>query len=184
MTPAWCLGCDPSTGLGGALLSTGGVGRDLVGARPCRPRRSVVRPAPAVNVVHPRQKGLATPLALPDCSVTVGVDSHGEVHVAAALDQLGRLLATTTVPTTTTRGYASCSPGPASWARSNASAWKAPAPTRQGCCAFCTPTARSSSRSTARPVDPAPPRQVRPHRRRGGRPRGALAGRAGATQVS
>jgi transposase len=40
----------------------------------------------------------------PDCLVTVGVDSHGEVHVAAALDQLGRLLATTTVPTTT-RGY-------------------------------------------------------------------------------
>jgi transposase len=35
--------------------------------------------------------------------VTVEVDSHG-VHVAAALDQLGRLLATTTVPTTT-RGY-------------------------------------------------------------------------------
>jgi hypothetical protein len=33
--------------------------------------------------------------------VTVGVDSHGEVHVAAAVDQLGRLLATTT----TTRGY-------------------------------------------------------------------------------
>ena len=39
----------------------------------------------------------------PDCLVTVEVDSHG-VHVAAALDQLGRLLATTSVPTTT-RGY-------------------------------------------------------------------------------
>jgi transposase len=36
--------------------------------------------------------------------VTVGVDSHGEVHVAVAVDQLGRLLATTSVPTTT-RGY-------------------------------------------------------------------------------
>jgi hypothetical protein len=40
----------------------------------------------------------------PDCLVTVGVDSHGDVHLAAAVDQLGRLLATTTVPTTT-RGY-------------------------------------------------------------------------------
>jgi transposase len=39
-----------------------------------------------------------------ECLVTVGVDSHGEVHVAAAVDQLGRLLATTTVPTTT-HGY-------------------------------------------------------------------------------
>ncbi len=37
----------------------------------------------------------------PDCLVTVGVDSHGDVHVAAAVDQLGRLLGTTTVPTTT-----------------------------------------------------------------------------------
>jgi transposase len=36
-----------------------------------------------------------------DCLVAVGVDSHGEVHVAAAVDQLGRLLATTTMPTTT-----------------------------------------------------------------------------------
>jgi transposase len=40
----------------------------------------------------------------PDCLVTVGVDSHGDVHVAAAVDQRGRLLGTTTVPTTT-RGY-------------------------------------------------------------------------------
>jgi hypothetical protein len=29
-----------------------------------------------------------------DCLVTVGVDSHGDVHVAAAVDQLGRLLTT------------------------------------------------------------------------------------------
>jgi hypothetical protein len=30
MTPAWCLGCDPSTGLGGARCSRRGVGRDLI----------------------------------------------------------------------------------------------------------------------------------------------------------
>jgi transposase len=33
--------------------------------------------------------------------VTVGVDSHKEVHVAAAVDHLGRVLGTTWVPTTT-----------------------------------------------------------------------------------
>jgi transposase len=32
--------------------------------------------------------------------ITIGVDTHLDVHVAAALDQLGRLLATTSVPAT------------------------------------------------------------------------------------
>ena len=36
---------------------------------------------------------------------TVGVDSHKDVHVAAAVDQVGRVLGTTWVPTTT-RGSA------------------------------------------------------------------------------
>ena len=37
--------------------------------------------------------------------VTVGVDTHTDVHVAAVLDQAGRLLATASFPATT-RGYA------------------------------------------------------------------------------
>jgi transposase len=37
--------------------------------------------------------------------VTVGVDSHKDAHVAAAVDQLGRILGTTQVPTTL-RGFA------------------------------------------------------------------------------
>ena len=37
--------------------------------------------------------------------ITVGVDSHKDVHVAAAVDQVGRVLGTTWVPTTT-RGSA------------------------------------------------------------------------------
>jgi transposase len=46
-----------------------------------------------------------TTIAHPEPSrVTVGVDTHGEVHVACALDQLGRHLATTRVATNT-RGY-------------------------------------------------------------------------------
>lgn len=33
-------------------------------------------------------------------SVTIGIDTHGDVHVAAALDERGRLLATASFPTT------------------------------------------------------------------------------------
>ncbi|MFE9958540.1 transposase [Micromonospora sp. NPDC005299] len=40
-----------------------------------------------------------------DLAVTVGVDSHKDVHVAAVLDQAGRLLGTRSFPTTI-RGYA------------------------------------------------------------------------------
>jgi len=40
----------------------------------------------------------------PQRLVTVGVDSHKETHVAAAVDQLGRILGTTSAPTTQ-RGY-------------------------------------------------------------------------------
>jgi transposase len=45
-----------------------------------------------------------TTLVSTEVQITVGVDTHADVHVAAALDQLGRLLATHSVPTTPT-GY-------------------------------------------------------------------------------
>jgi transposase len=35
-----------------------------------------------------------------DRVITIGVDSHKDAHVAAAVDQLGRILATTSIPTT------------------------------------------------------------------------------------
>ncbi len=43
---------------------------------------------------------------MPDklANVTLGVDTHAELHVAAALDELGRLLGTCTIPTTSA-GY-------------------------------------------------------------------------------
>ncbi len=41
----------------------------------------------------------ATPTA-PAVQVTLGVDTHAEQHVAAALDQHGRLLGTRSIPTT------------------------------------------------------------------------------------
>ena len=36
----------------------------------------------------------------PEVQVTCGVDTHAEIHVAAAVDQLGRLLGTCSVPST------------------------------------------------------------------------------------
>ena len=45
-----------------------------------------------------------TTLVSTEVQITVGVDTHADVHVAAALDQLGRLLETHSVPTTPT-GY-------------------------------------------------------------------------------
>jgi transposase len=52
-----------------------------------------------------RRETATTTIAHPGPSrVTVGVDTHGDLHVACALDQLGRHLATTGVATTP-RGY-------------------------------------------------------------------------------
>ena len=41
-----------------------------------------------------------TTIAEAPCRVTVGIDTHGEVHVAAVLDERGRLLGTESFPTT------------------------------------------------------------------------------------
>jgi transposase len=57
-----------------------------------------------VDVVHRRPKGAATRHASTRLLGDRRGHSHGDIHVAAAVDQLGRLLAITTVPTTT-RGY-------------------------------------------------------------------------------
>ena len=45
-----------------------------------------------------------------EVQVTLGVDTHAEVHVAAAVDQLGRLSGTHSVPTTAS-GMLPCSSG-------------------------------------------------------------------------
>ncbi len=36
-----------------------------------------------------------------DALVTLGVDTHADIHVAAALDQVGKVLGTIVIPTTT-----------------------------------------------------------------------------------
>ena len=69
-------------------------------------RRSVVRPlGRRSHRPLSRRETAITTIAHPEPSrVTVGVDTHGEVHVACALDQLGRQLATRQAATTPT-GY-------------------------------------------------------------------------------
>lgn len=71
------------------------------------PRRSTVRRLAVGAVPANRRAGRDEMASLPTVApqVTVGVDSHKDVHVAAAVDHLGRVLGTTWVPTTT-RGAA------------------------------------------------------------------------------
>jgi hypothetical protein len=67
-------------------------------------------------------------MAEPSLQVILGVDTHGEVHVACLLDHLGRLQGTLTIPATKA-APSSYWPGPAATAGSPMPAWRAPAPT-------------------------------------------------------
>ena len=64
----------------------------------------------------------------PAIAVTVGVDTHLDTHVAAVIDQAGRLLDTRPLPPRPA-AMSPWSPGPNALGRWNASAWKAPART-------------------------------------------------------
>jgi hypothetical protein len=63
----------------------------------------------------------------PATPVTVGVDTHLETHVAAVVDQTGRLLGTQGFPAST-RGYVALSLGPNASGRWHGSGSRAPAP--------------------------------------------------------
>jgi hypothetical protein len=65
--------------------------------------------------------------------VTVGVDTHTDVHVAAVLDPAGRLLGTRSFPATT-RGYAQLATWAESFGTVDKAAWKAPAALARACC--------------------------------------------------
>ena len=49
---------------------------------------------------------MATTIEPAEVRVAVGVDTHADVHVAAAIDQHGHLLGTTSVPSTAAAGHA------------------------------------------------------------------------------
>jgi hypothetical protein len=63
--------------------------------------------------------------------VTIGVDTHKDRHVAAAVDQLGRVLGTISLPATAA-GYRALAGWVQSYGVSVASASKAPARTAPG----------------------------------------------------
>jgi hypothetical protein len=50
-----------------------------------------------------------TTMTAPAATLTGGVDTHADLHVAAALDDVGRLLGTASFPTTSAIG--SCTAG-------------------------------------------------------------------------
>lgn len=60
---------------------------------------------PAASPIRGRTEEMTVTSAAPSVHVTVGVDTHKDRHVAAVIDHAGRVLATTTVATTTT-GFA------------------------------------------------------------------------------
>ena len=62
--------------------------------------------------------------------ITGGIDTHGEVHVAAALDEVGGLLGTESFDATP-EGYAALLSWLAGFGVSARSAWKGPAPMAQ-----------------------------------------------------
>jgi hypothetical protein len=67
----------------------------------------------------------------PTAPVTVRVDIHLDLHVAAVLDHTGRLLDTKGFPAST-GGDVALVTGPNAMGGWSASAWKAPAPTELG----------------------------------------------------
>ena len=62
-----------------------------------------------------------------------GVDTHKDLHVAAVVDELDRVLASRCFATTR-HGYSRWSPGWAPLDRSSVSVLRRPAPTVQDCC--------------------------------------------------
>jgi len=63
--------------------------------------------------------------------VVVGVDTHKDLHVARAKDEVGRGLGELTIPASA-KGYRALLPGPAVWVRSRPSALRAPGATGRG----------------------------------------------------
>lgn len=109
----WCLAGDPSASLGMAwvLWCRPAGGCDFIGA--CSPRLVTVLSAwPAGGAVFDRSEQKAAGFRMTKTTVNVtelladapvlavfgGVDTHARVHVAAAVDQLGRVLGTKSFP--------------------------------------------------------------------------------------
>ena len=65
-----------------------------------------------------------------------GVDTHRDLHVAAAIDPVGHLLGHRSFPATP-RATAPCWPGCGAWVSSSGSGWREPALMALDCCDTC-----------------------------------------------
>jgi hypothetical protein len=90
----------------------------------------------------------------PESPVTVGVDTHLDTHMAAVIDQAGRLLDTQPFPAST-RGYVALVTWAEHFGPVECIGVEAPAPMGPAWPASPTPTASRSSRSTGPTAAPA-----------------------------
>src|SRR5215207_9813474 len=130
--------------------------RDLTGA--CAARLVAVLSARSAGRSHrPCQEGRrpSPPSHSRSRSGHGRVDTHGDVHVASATDQLGRHLATTRIATTP-RAIGRWGTGPADLARWQGSGWKGPAGMGPGWLASWASGARWWLSQPAGPPSPPP----------------------------
>src|SRR5664280_1276666 len=156
------------------MKSPAGPGPDLIGAWPQPASSQSCPPGPTGDDPRPpeEEEEVMTSLPADPPGVIVGVDTHQDVHVAVALDALGRRLGELQIAATTS-GYGQLvrwvrELGPAArfgveGTGSYGAAAPLSAPPRPGC----------RGGEPAGSSDPAGSRQERPDRRRSRGPRGA-----------
>src|SRR5664280_2792081 len=125
------------------MKSPAGPGPDLIGAWPQPASSQSCPPGPTGDDPRPpeEEEKVMTSLPADPPGVIVGVDTHQDVHVAVALDALGRRLGVSCRSRPRPAATASWSDGCASWVRPRGSASRAPAATAPGCTAICAATA-------------------------------------------
>jgi hypothetical protein len=115
--------------------------------------------------------------------VTGGVDTHLDVHVAAALDANGGMLGVESFPTTIV-GFAELHAWLSSFGMLCRLGWRAPAPMALGWPGRCGLRGGGGRGRSPEPAGPSPARQVRHCRCRGGRSSGAVGPRCGPPTTS
>jgi transposase len=102
--PFGCLRVDLSVRAEGDVQTTGLAERDLIGVWPWRGLVAVVSARPTGGDPHPPGSEEKAIISMPahqtDVAITVGVDTHNDIHVAVAIDALGRRLGELAVPAT------------------------------------------------------------------------------------
>ena len=196
------LTCESADALSGCPANDSSAGSQVIWHPPAVPSRSA-RPVQEAGVHRPGGQrvraipqpslGMAMTIVEDKRVITGGVDTHADMHVAAALDPIGGLLGVQEFPATAA-GYAACwagwaGSGPSPWSASRARAvtaraWPATSPRpASGSPRSTAPTARTAAgrASPTRWMPSAPPgppsRAGRRARRRAGTARSRRSGR-------